>query len=196
MANQNLDNLVKIGQLESDPFEEIEAMRILNLAHNRLLDSEITGLSIGGRFMCTYNAAHGAALAALRWHGFRCENELMAFHCLGDTLAWPENKWRVFDSAHQKRNLVEYEGYLAIEESTIEELRDLTATLIKDVEKLVKLHEKLFPHLSGAGEKMSKQKDTYSPVPHTRGDDEKLFANPEFKKAWDELEDQYATLSK
>ena len=43
---------------------------------------------------------------------------------------------------------------------------------------------------------MVKHKDAFSPVPHTRQDDGKLFANPEFKKAWDELEDQYATLSK
>jgi hypothetical protein len=62
----------------------------------------------------------------------------MVFQCLGDTLGWPTNKWRVFDAVHQKRNLAEYEGYLEIEESTIDELRDLTASLIKDVEVLVK----------------------------------------------------------
>jgi hypothetical protein len=63
----------------------------------------------------------------------------MVFQCLGDTLAWPANKWRVFDFAHQKRNLAEYEGYLEIEESTITELRDLTSSLMRDVEKLVKM---------------------------------------------------------
>jgi hypothetical protein len=41
--------------------------------------------------------------------------------------------------AHQKRNLAEYEGYLEIEESTITELRDLTSSLMRDVEKLVKM---------------------------------------------------------
>jgi hypothetical protein len=44
-----------------------------------------------------------------------------------------------FDLAHQKRNLAEYEGYLEIEESTIKELRDLTSSLMRDVEKLVKM---------------------------------------------------------
>ena len=44
----------------------------------------------------------------------------------------------LFDLAHQKRNLAEYEGYLEIEESTIKELRELTSSLMKDVEKLVK----------------------------------------------------------
>ena len=42
---------------------------------------------------------------------------------------------------------------------------------------------------------MVKHKDTFSPVPHSRKDDEKLFANPAFKKAWDALEEEYAALS-
>jgi hypothetical protein len=43
---------------------------------------------------------------------------------------------------------------------------------------------------------MTQQKDTFSPVPHTPDDDEKLLANPEYKKAWDALEGKYAALSK
>jgi len=42
---------------------------------------------------------------------------------------------------------------------------------------------------------MIKKKDQYAPVPHSRQDDEKLFANPQFKKAWDALEEEYAALS-
>lgn len=42
---------------------------------------------------------------------------------------------------------------------------------------------------------MVKHKDTFSPIPHTRKDDEKLFAKPGFKKAWDALEEEYAALS-
>lgn len=42
---------------------------------------------------------------------------------------------------------------------------------------------------------MVKQKDKYSPVPHTRQDDKNLFAKPGFKKAWDTLEEEYAALS-
>lgn len=138
MTNQNLDNLVKIGQLKSEPSEEIEVTRMLEISHRRLLDSGIAELSIEGRFTSAYNAAHGAALAALRWHGYRSENRFMVFQCLGETLGWPTNQWRVFDAVHQKRNLAEYEGYLEIEESTIDELRNLTASLIKDVEALIK----------------------------------------------------------
>jgi len=42
---------------------------------------------------------------------------------------------------------------------------------------------------------MTQHKDTFSPVLHTPDDDEKLFANPEFKKAWDAFEERYAALS-
>jgi hypothetical protein len=42
---------------------------------------------------------------------------------------------------------------------------------------------------------MVKQKDKYSPVPHTRQDDKNLFTKPGFKKAWDALEEEYAALS-
>ena len=42
---------------------------------------------------------------------------------------------------------------------------------------------------------MTRFKDKFSPIPHTHHDDEKLFANPQFKKAWDALEEEYAALS-
>jgi len=38
-------------------------------------------------------------------------------------------------------------------------------------------------------------KDQFKPVPHTADDDALLFSNPEFKAAWDALEDEYAALS-
>ena len=51
-------------------------------------------------------------------------------------LNWSAAQWRVLDAAHQKRNLAEYEGYLEIEESAIDELRNAVAGLIKDVAKI------------------------------------------------------------
>jgi len=43
----------------------------------------------------------------------------------------------VLDSAHQKRNLAEYEGFLDIEESTIAELCTVVGELIADVTALI-----------------------------------------------------------
>jgi hypothetical protein len=39
----------------------------------------------------------------------------------------------VLDLAHQKRNLAEYEGYLEVEESGLEELINITRELIDQV---------------------------------------------------------------
>jgi hypothetical protein len=108
------------------------------MARTRLGDAKLTGASREGRFTSAYNAAHAASLAALRWHGYRSENRFTVFQCLTHTLGWSAARWRVFDVAHRKRNLAEYEGVLDVEESGIKELCALTAELIDDVVKLTK----------------------------------------------------------
>ena len=138
MSLPALDNLVRIGQLKAEPRNDAEVRRMLAMARTHLDDAQLDGLSTEGRFFSAYNAAHAAALAALRWHGYRSENRYMVFQCLTHTLNWPAPRWRVLDAAHQKRNVAEYEGFLEVEESTIAELRALVAELIADVAKLVK----------------------------------------------------------
>ena len=117
-----LDNLVRIGQLKAEPRSETEVTRMLAMARTRLADAQLTGPSPDGRFMSAYSAGHAAALAALRWHGYRSENRYAVFQCLTHTLNWPAPRWRVLDAAHQKRNVAEYEGFLEVEESAIAEL--------------------------------------------------------------------------
>jgi hypothetical protein len=137
MSLPELDNLVRIGQLKSEPANELEFKRLLKMAQSRLADARLASLSREGRFTSAYNAAHAAALAALRWHGYRSENRFTVFQCLTHTVGWPANRWRVLDAAHQKRNLAEYEGYLEVEESTIMELCELVPLLITDVQALI-----------------------------------------------------------
>ena len=48
-------------------------------------------------------------------------------------MGWPAERWRVFDVAHRKSNLAEYEGFVEIEDTAIEELRVLSADLIAAV---------------------------------------------------------------
>jgi hypothetical protein len=132
-----LDKLVRIGQLKAEPRNEAEARRMLVMARTRLADAQLGNLSTEGRFTSAYNAAHAAALAALRWHGYRSENRYTVFQCLAHTLGWPANRWRVLDTAHQKRNLAEYEGFLEVEESTITALCALVEELIADTGKLI-----------------------------------------------------------
>ena len=107
------------------------------MARTRLRDAQLHSLSTEGRFTSAYNAAHAAALAALRWHGYRSDNRYIVFQCLTHTLNWTAPQWRVLDAAHKKRNIAEYEGFLEVEESTIAELCALTETLIAGVNILV-----------------------------------------------------------
>lgn len=137
MSLPALDNLVRIGQLKAEPRNEAEVRRMLAMARTRLADAQLATLPPEWRFTSAYNAAHAAALAALRWHGYRSENRYTVFQYLTHTLGWSALRWRVLDAAHQKRNLAEYEGFLEIEESGIEELCVLVADLIADVVNLV-----------------------------------------------------------
>lgn len=136
MTSEALNNLARIGKIKAEPMNRAEIDRMLTMARKRLEDAAFLQISEEGRFTSAYNAIHAAALAALRWHGYRSENRYIVFQSLGHTLDWPSNKWRVLDAAHQKRNLAEYEGFLEIEESTIAELCALAQELISDVEKL------------------------------------------------------------
>ena len=94
MSQQALDNLVRIGQLKAEPRNDAEVRRMLAMARTRLADAQVANLSPEGRFTSAYNAAHAAALAALRWHGYRSENRFTVFQCLAHTLGWPAPRWR------------------------------------------------------------------------------------------------------
>lgn len=136
MPQAALDNLVRIGQLKAEARNDLEVGRLLAMARTRFADAQVASISAEGRFISLYNAAHAAALAALRWHGYRSENRYTVFQCLPHTLDWSAVQWRILDSAHQKRNLAEYEGFLEVEESTISELCELVQALITEVCRL------------------------------------------------------------
>lgn len=137
MPESALENLARIGQLKAEARNDAECTRMLKMAHTRLADARLPRVSLEGRFTAAYNAAHGAALVALRWYGYRSENRFTVFQCLSHTLGWSAARWRVLDAAHQKRNLAEYEGYLDVEESVVAEMCELTAMLLADVEALI-----------------------------------------------------------
>lgn len=137
-----LDNLVKIGQLKAEPSSEGKPDKLLQSARNHLGDAQLKDVSLNGRFAGVYSASHAAALAALRWHGYRSEHRFTVFQCLEHTVQWEAARWRVLDLAHQKRNRAEYEGALDVEESTVAELIALTKELVTDVAKLIQAKKK------------------------------------------------------
>ena len=137
-----LDNLVKIKQLNKEPPDQEEFERLLAAATTKLQDTELAGLSKSSRFLLAYGAAHGLALAALRWHGYRSDQRYIVFQCLQHTLALPAAKWRVLDICHNRRNLAEYEGELDIDDTLLTDLLHLAHELQQEVRALLPVNSK------------------------------------------------------
>lgn len=142
MALPALDNLAKIGELKPEPPREGEVEKMLQMARTFLADAQLKGPSLNVRFLAVYSASHAAALAALRWHGYRSEHRFIVFQCLEHTVQWEAARWRALDLAHRKRNIAEYEGSLEVEESMVTELIALAKQLIGDVANLTQPKKK------------------------------------------------------
>ena len=131
-----LANLARIGKLKAEPPDARERAGLLRSAAVRLQDARQPILSLESRFDLAYNAAHAAALSALRVHGYRSENRYLVFQCLEHTLGYTPQQWLLLDQAHKKRNLAEYEGDLDVTKSFVEELIDAAAALIAAAQAL------------------------------------------------------------
>ena len=135
MGDRQLENLVRIGQLKSEPPAEAEIQGLVRSGLRRLEDAERQELSLESRFDLAYNAAPALALAALRLRGYRSESRYLVFQCLQHTLNLPVEQWRVLDQAHRKRNLAEYEGYMDVDEqlvsATLRVAREVSARVNK-----------------------------------------------------------------
>jgi len=71
MSIQELDNLVKIGKLKTEPGARAEFDGLVKSGNNRLADAQNEDLSPDSRFDLAYSASHAFALAALRQKGYR-----------------------------------------------------------------------------------------------------------------------------
>ncbi len=130
-----LESLARIGKLKAEAADEQECAGLTRSAMVRLNDAKQTILSLESRFDLAYNAAHAAALAALRGHGYRSENRYLVFQCLEHTLGYSPQQWLLLDQAHKKRNLAEYEGDLDVTQGFVDELVERVEQLIVDVKK-------------------------------------------------------------
>lgn len=131
-----LANLAKIGKLKPEAPDARELAGLLRSAKVRLQDARQKSLALESRFDLAYNAAHAAALAALRVHGYRSENRYLVFQCLEHTLQFKPEQWLIFNQAHNKRNLAEYEGDLDVTLSFVEELIEHVGVLLDTVNAL------------------------------------------------------------
>jgi hypothetical protein len=121
-SSQALANLARIGQLKAEPPDTRELAGLLRSATVRLHDAKQTILSLESRFDLAYNAAHAAALSALRHHGYRSDNRYLVFQSLEHTLGYAPQQWLLLNQAHRKRNLAEYEGELDVTLGFVNEL--------------------------------------------------------------------------
>ncbi len=131
-----LDNLVKTQSLKLEPPDRIEFEGMVSAAITKLKDAGLAGLSADSQFALLYGAAHALALAALRWHGYRSDKRYMVFQCLKHTVALENEKWRVLDQCHRRRNLAEYEGHMDVDGQMLGELAEITHELLARVQAL------------------------------------------------------------
>lgn len=136
MSLLNLDNLVKVGQLKLEPFNQTEFCGLVRSGSARLVDAENQSLAIESRFDLAYNAAHSLSLAALRWHGYRSGNRYLVFQVLPHTLELGPEVWRILAKCHDRRNVAEYEGYLEIDDRMLGELLLATRMLLNRINLL------------------------------------------------------------
>lgn len=61
MTLADLDNLVKVGKLKTEPPDQTEIDGMVKSAKRRLQDTQVEGLSEEGRFLSAYSAAHTLA---------------------------------------------------------------------------------------------------------------------------------------
>ena len=126
-----LENLEKARQLKAEPANVDDVRRMIHFAEMRLHDAANAALSYASRFDLAYNSAHGLALAALRNCGYRSDSRYIVFQCLPHTLGYESSAWRLFDLAHRRRNLAEYEGDWDEDEGFLREVVDATHRLLE-----------------------------------------------------------------
>ena len=136
MTLEHLQNLVKTNQLKQESRDQREFDGLVEAARLNLTDAKIPKLSKQGQFKLAYSGAHGFALAALRWHGYRSDSRFIVFQCLQHTLKIKPEDWAVLSLCHKKRNLSEYEGVLDVEDGLLKDLIRMTELLYEKIKQL------------------------------------------------------------
>src|SRR3978361_1837465 len=108
MGKQELDNLVRIQRLKTEPPTRAEYAGMIESARKRLVDAQNEDLDPDSRFDLAYGAAHRLALDPLRREGYRSENRITVFQTLVHTLGTDRSHIQTFLKAHNERNLAEY----------------------------------------------------------------------------------------
>ena len=136
MSKQELENLVRIGRLKSEPASRVEFLGMLESALRRLTDAQNESLNSDSQFDLAYGAAHTLALAALRHQGYRSENRVTVFQTLVHILGTSPADLQILLKAHNERNLAEYQGHADIDGELLANLIRCAKTLQQHVAAL------------------------------------------------------------
>ena len=136
MSKKELDNLVKIGKLKTEPGSRVEFDGMVSSARTRLKDAQNENLDPDSQFDLAYGAAHRLALATLRQQGYRSEDRITVFQTLVHTVGTDKADIQIFLRAHNERNLAEYQGRVEIDEKLLADLIRCTKKLEVAVGKL------------------------------------------------------------
>lgn len=135
MAIRQLENLVKTGDMQAEPFAQDEFDGLLEAARYKLTDASNSSNSLIGRTSLAYDACHSLALAALRKQGYRSESRYQVFQALIHTSKLTAVDVRILDDAHRKRNNAEYTGRPDTSEATVASLIDIGKRLLSELER-------------------------------------------------------------
>jgi hypothetical protein len=125
MPPNELDNLVRIGQLSEVPYSQELLEKMLAAARRRLQDAQRLENSAETRFDSAYTAIRAVADAALHKMGYRTPTNKPGHHqttiqCLVHTLQVDPGAVRVLDALRKQRNLSDYEGDLVTDQALLE----------------------------------------------------------------------------
>ena len=136
MGKQELDNLVRVGNIKVEAASRNEFDGMVKSARRGLADAQNESLETDSQFDLAVEAAHKFALAALRREGYRSENRVTVFQALVHTLGTSNADLQVLLKAHTERNLAAYQGRLDIDENLLANLIGATKRLETAVGKL------------------------------------------------------------
>lgn len=134
---ESLENLLRSGNLKAEAPDRQECEGLMRSAMDRLTDAQTVSLSFASRFDLAYNAAHAAALTALRLSGYRSDKRYLVFQCLIHTAEISNVQVRLFALCHERRNLAEYEGYMDEDDALLTQLIGSAAELLDRVRQLI-----------------------------------------------------------
>lgn len=140
MTSSELENLAARDLIKREAPAAKQIETLLATGEARLLDAGDGSLALASRFDLAYNAAHALALAALRHAGYRSISRYMVFLTLAHTLGIEPKVWSVLNTANTRRNQLEYDGILNVDEQLVKDTisaaqtvrRALRSALVKD----------------------------------------------------------------